>query len=51
MTKIFGDMELNVALMYAPVEKMHGANPNIGPQTGSLEMNQFEVEIGFGFVF
>ena len=51
MTKIFGDMELNVALMYAPVEKMHGANPNLGPQTGSLEMSQFEVEVGLGFVF
>jgi long-chain fatty acid transport protein len=51
MTRIFGDMELNVALMYAPVEKMRGTNANLGPQTGTLEMSQFEVEIGFGFVF
>ncbi|MCJ7603781.1 MAG: hypothetical protein MUO63_20070 [Desulfobulbaceae bacterium] len=30
--------------------KMTGANPT-GPQTGSLEMNQYEVEAGLGFLY
>ncbi|TFG35880.1 MAG: hypothetical protein E4H46_04400 [Desulfobacterales bacterium] len=30
--------------------KVTGTNPT-GPQTGSLEMNQYEVEAGLGFLF
>jgi hypothetical protein len=33
-----------------PVFQGDGTNPT-GPQTGSLEMNQYEVEAGLGFLF
>lgn len=38
--------ELNVAFMYAPNEKVHGLNPNTGPQTGSVEIEEWEIEVG-----
>lgn len=51
LTKTFADMELNLSLLYAPANKVSGSNPNTGPQTGSLEMSQYEVEVGVGFFF
>lgn len=38
--------EINVSFNYAPNEKVYGTNPNTGPQTGFLEMDQFEIELG-----
>jgi len=44
-------IELNAALTYAPNEKIHGVNKNTGPQTGFIEMAQYELVIGFGVKF
>jgi len=43
--------EINLSVMYAPNEKVRGTNPNTGPQTGYVEMSQWEVEIGAVFKF
>lgn len=51
LTRTFANMELSLSLLYAPENKVTGTNPNTGPQTGSLEMNQYEVEVGIGFPF
>jgi len=40
--------EINVAFMYAPNEKVSGLNPNTGPQTGFVEMEEWEIEVGWG---
>lgn len=45
--KFSKDTELNLALMYAPENKVHGTNPNTGPQTGYLYMDQWLVGIGW----
>ncbi len=51
LTKIFTNKEINISLMYAPAEEVMGHNPNTKPQSGALEMEQFEVEISFSFLF
>jgi long-chain fatty acid transport protein len=38
-------------MMYAPNEKVSGTNPNTGSQTGSIEMEQFEIEMSWGVKF
>lgn len=38
--------ELSGAAMYAPEEEISGTNPNTGPQTGSIRMDQWEVLVG-----
>jgi long-chain fatty acid transport protein len=38
--------ELNVSFLYAPNEKIHGSNPNTGPQTGFVEIEEWEIEVG-----
>jgi long-chain fatty acid transport protein len=43
--------EVNLAIMYAPEEKVHGTNPNTGPQTGYVEMSQWDLELGWTFRF
>ncbi len=43
--------EISVAVWYAPSETVYGQNPNTGPQTGSMEMKQWELEIGWGMRF
>ncbi|MEK7989576.1 MAG: outer membrane protein transport protein [Thiotrichaceae bacterium] len=43
--------EISVAVWYAPKETVNGQNPNTGPQTGSVEMSQWEIEIGWGMRF
>ncbi|MCP4043406.1 MAG: transporter, partial [Gammaproteobacteria bacterium] len=43
--------EINVSFMHAFKEKVSGSNPNVGSQTGSLEMEQNEIEISWGKVF
>jgi long-chain fatty acid transport protein len=49
--KIARNQEISVALWYATKETVDGMNPNTGPQTGSLEMQQWEIEIGWGMRF
>ncbi|EGW54938.1 OmpP1/FadL family transporter [Candidatus Endoriftia persephone] len=49
--KLGGGHELNAAFMYAPEEQVTGTNPNTGPQTGDLWMDQWEVEIGWAMRF
>jgi long-chain fatty acid transport protein len=43
--------EFNMAFLYAPNEKVHGTNMNTGPQTGFLEMTQYELIMGLGMKF
>jgi long-chain fatty acid transport protein len=45
------DSDVNIALMYSPTQRVEGRNPNTGPQTGSIQMRQFEVEINWGWNF
>jgi long-chain fatty acid transport protein len=49
--KLDGDSELNIAFSYAPRETLSGTNPNTGPQTGSIDMSQWEIEVGWGMRF
>ncbi|MBF0177274.1 MAG: outer membrane protein transport protein [Magnetococcales bacterium] len=41
----------NLSLMHALNERVAGTNPNTGPQTGYLEMNQNEVEVSWTWGF
>ncbi len=45
------DNEINLAFMYAPQVDVHGTNPNTGPQTGEIEMEQWELELSWGMRF
>ena len=45
--RISPDSEINLSLMYAPNEQLHGKNPNTGPQTGYVEMQQYEIELSW----
>jgi long-chain fatty acid transport protein len=48
LSKLFGNNnELNVGATYAPNQKVTGSNPNTGPQTGSIEMEQWELELNW----
>jgi long-chain fatty acid transport protein len=49
--KMAKNLELNAAFMYSPSEKVYGTNPNTGPQTGFLEMDQWEIELGISKTF
>jgi len=49
--KLASDNEVNLAIMYAPEEEVHGTNPNTGPQTGHVEMSQWDLELGWTFRF
>ena len=46
-TRLSSDSELNVAFSYMPEHEIHGTNPNTGPQTGHLYMDQWEIEVGW----
>ena len=51
-TKGFGKRyELNFAYTHAFNKKVSGTNPDTGPQTGFLEMDQNEVEISWSRKF
>jgi long-chain fatty acid transport protein len=41
------DNYLAVAFMYAPNKAIHGTNVNTGPQTGHVEMDQWEITLGW----
>ncbi len=45
------NIELSMAFMYAPNNKVQGTNPNTGSQTGYIEMEQYEVEFSLGSSF
>jgi len=45
--KLDKENEINVAFLYAPQESISGTNPNTGPQTGDVFMDQWEIEIGW----
>ena len=47
--KLASNNEINLAVMYAPEERVHGTNPNTGPQTGYLYMDQWQVSLGWTF--
>jgi long-chain fatty acid transport protein len=50
MTKKFAsNNEFHLSVMYAPKVDIQGTNPNTGPQTGSLFMEQWDVEVGWVF--
>ena len=50
-TKMFGDHhELNFAAMYAPEESVSGTNPLDGQEL-EIEMQQFELEVGYAYRF
>ncbi|MEN8129691.1 MAG: outer membrane protein transport protein [Pseudomonadota bacterium] len=52
LTKRFGERnELNLAFTHAFNEKVSGTNPNTGPQTGFLEMDQNELEISWSRLY
>ncbi|OUD12253.1 OmpP1/FadL family transporter [Thioflexithrix psekupsensis] len=43
--------DVNIAVMYSPTQQVKGQNPNTGPQTGSIQMRQFEIEVNWGWNF
>jgi len=43
--------EFNLAFTYAFEADVDGSNPNTGPQTGEIEMSQWELEISWGMRF
>lgn len=45
--KLASGNEINLAVMYAPKEEVYGTNPNTGPQTGHVEMSQWDLELGW----
>ncbi|MCV6638991.1 outer membrane protein transport protein [Candidatus Albibeggiatoa sp. nov. NOAA] len=49
--KLGENQEISLAACYVPNETMYGQNPNTGPQTGSIEMDQWEIEIGWSMRF
>lgn len=50
-TKMFGERhELNFAAMYAPEESVSGTNPLDGQEL-EIEMDQFELEVGYAYRF
>ncbi|MGD8589315.1 MAG: outer membrane protein transport protein [Chromatiales bacterium] len=49
--KLYNDSQINVAFMYAPEESVAGTNPNTGPQTGEVWMDQWEIEVGWSTRF
>jgi long-chain fatty acid transport protein len=46
--QLANDSELNFAFMYAPKETVPGTNPNTGPQTGDIFMEQLELGVSWG---
>lgn len=49
--KLAGGSEINFALAYMPENEVKGTNPNTGPQTGSVYMDQWEMELGWATSF
>ncbi len=49
--KLDAKNEISTAVMYAPKDSVQGTNPNTGPQTGDIYMDQWEIEIGWAMRF
>lgn len=49
--KISKASALDFSFMWAPNERVHGTNPNTGPQTGYLELEQYEAELNWTYKF
>lgn len=49
--KINQNQEFNFAFMYAPEESVSGTNLNTGDQTGSIYMEQMEVEMSWSWLY
>ncbi len=49
--KLDSKNEFSAAVMYAPKETVRGTNPNTGPQTGNIYMDQWEIEVGWAMRF
>lgn len=49
--KLDSKNEISAAVMYAPKETVRGINPNTGPQTGNIYMDQWEIEVGWAMRF
>ena len=45
------DHELSLSLMYSPREEVKGTNPNTSGQTGTLYMEQTELEVSYSWLF
>lgn len=43
--------DINLAVVRAANHKIHGRNPNTGPQSGHIEMSQWEIELGWSMSF
>jgi len=50
-TPLSKKVDFNVTFTYAPNEKVEGMNANTGPQTGFLEMSQYELAVSWGIWF
>ncbi|EDN66460.1 conserved hypothetical protein [Beggiatoa sp. PS] len=50
-TPLSEKIDFTMAFLYAPKEEIHGSNINTGPQTGFVEMEQFEIEMSWGIRF
>ena len=49
--KIGKNQEFDFGFAYVPKETVHGTNPNTGPQTGSLQMRQWQLSLGWNWYF
>ncbi len=49
--QLAGGSEINFSLAYMPENEIYGTNPNTGPQTGSVYMDQWEMELGWATSF
>ena len=49
--KLTGGSEINLAVSYMPENEINGTNPNTGPQTGSVYMDQWDIELGWAKSF
>ena len=49
--KIGKDQEVDFGFAYAPKKTVYGTNPNTGPQTGSVQMRQWQLSFGWNWYF
>jgi long-chain fatty acid transport protein len=49
--KIGKNQEFDFGFAYVPKKIVHGTNPNTGPQTGSLQMRQWQISLGWNWYF
>lgn len=49
--KLANNQEIDFFLMYVPQKSVYGTNVNTGPQTGKLQMKQWEIGLGWNKQF